>query len=299
MKKTKLRRITVLAGAALVLIGLVFSIGVGSFSSFGWQDIALICPLGSLESLVASRTFVPRALLALAVVVLLVVLLGRFFCSWLCPVPPLRRFLVGKKRLQREADERERLYTQSAPAVSGKTRAFDSRHVVLGAALASSLVFGFPVFCLICPVGLTLGLIVALWFMFTAAEVNLSLLVIFGVLVIELLVLRRWCSWFCPMGALLSLVSRGNRTFRPAVDRSVCLRAQGASCHACATVCEEGIDPHRDEMLHDCTKCGICQENCPAGAISFPFLRRPQRQDCPEEQTTVRTSYDDGLTEKA
>ena len=34
---------------------------------------------------------------------------------------------------------------------------------VLFAALGSALVFGFPVFCLICPVGLTFGVILGVW----------------------------------------------------------------------------------------------------------------------------------------
>ena len=35
--------------------------------------------------------------------------------------------------------------------------------MVLAGALASSAAFGFPVFCLICPVGLTFALVIALW----------------------------------------------------------------------------------------------------------------------------------------
>lgn len=89
------------------------------------------------------------------------------------------------------------------------------RNWVLGGALLSTAVFGFPVFCLICPVGLTFATLIAVWRLFQFNEVALSLLVFPAMLALEVLVLRKWCSRFCPLGALLSLASRLNRTFRP------------------------------------------------------------------------------------
>ncbi|MFR1638333.1 MAG: 4Fe-4S binding protein [Eggerthellaceae bacterium] len=70
------------------------------------------------------------------------------------------------------------------------------------AALLSTAVFGFPVFCLICPVGLTFATLIAVWRLFQFNEVALSLLVFPAMLALEVLVLRKWCSRFCPLGAL-------------------------------------------------------------------------------------------------
>lgn len=70
---------------------------------------------------------------------------------------------------------------------------------VLGGALASSAVFGFPVFCLICPVGLTFALVIALWRLFEFNEPSLSIVFFAGFLILELFVLRRWCHAFCPL----------------------------------------------------------------------------------------------------
>lgn len=78
------------------------------------------------------------------------------------------------------------------------------------------------------------------------------------------------------MGALLSLVSRANRTLRPSVDAQACLRdAQGASCQACAAACPEHIDPHSnlgDRDLAECVRCGNCKTACPVQAITFPLI---------------------------
>ncbi|MFR4803019.1 MAG: hypothetical protein ACLT98_06735 [Eggerthellaceae bacterium] len=52
-------------------------------------------------------------------------------------------------------------------------------------------------------------------------------------LIVEFVVLRRWCHKICPLGALLSLLARGSKTFRPTVDRSLCLRCDGVACETC------------------------------------------------------------------
>ena len=86
--------------------------------------------------------------------------------------------------------------------------------MVLAGALASSAAFGFPVFCLICPVGLTFALVIALWRLAEFNELSWSIAIFAGFLFLEVFVLRRWCRSFCPLGAVMTLLSWGNRTFR-------------------------------------------------------------------------------------
>lgn len=152
-----------------------------------------------------------------------------------------------------------------------KRRKLDSRHLVLLGALVSTAVFGFPVFCVVCPVGLTFASIIAVWRLVGFNEPSLSLLVYPAIIVIELLVLRKWCHSLCPLGALFSLLSIPNRLFRPRVDKNKCLRSKGIDCTVCVDVCEEGLDPHYREGMHECTKCGLCKEKCPSTAITLPL----------------------------
>ena len=249
----------------LVGVGLAVHSGTGTPSAWGIADIAAICPLGAIEAAIASRTIVPPLALGLLISVLIVVLVGRAFCAWGCPVPLLRR-LFGLK--EKPADK---------PVLAQRDGVNDSRNWVLGATVLTTAAFGFPVFCLICPVGLTVATFVALWRLLQLSEVTLSLVVFPLILVLEVVLLRKWCHRFCPLGALLSLVSRLNRTFRPAVTTSDCLQCSGASCSRCAEVCPEGIDLHHPEAsvsMAECTKCGECKTACPVGAISFPFLSK-------------------------
>ena len=268
-----LRTLSVLAVIALVCLGLALHTGTGTPSAWGIYDIAAICPLGAAEAALASKTVVPPMLIALAIGIALVVLFGRAFCAWGCPIPLLRRIfgLKEPKRKRRASDALD------VPAAQ-RGGAADSRNWVLGGAILSTAAFGFPVFCLVCPVGLTFGTLVVVWRVFQFNEVTWSRLVFPAMLVLELAVLRKWCHRFCPLGALLSLVSRGNRTFRPQANVGTCLHAaHGERCHRCADACPEGIDLHdraASAPLNECVKCRECADACPVHAITFPFLSK-------------------------
>lgn len=330
----RLRALAALAFFLLFLLGLAVHTGWGTASSFGIAEIAAICPLGNLEAMLASKTFLPRALVGFAVFLVVAALLGRFFCGWLCPVPwvekalsklraPGRRFGLGLKESpaasetprtsactttnasSNTASENGKNAPRSCPSgascasSSCKDCALASRvkekadqatektpYWILGGALASSAVFGFPVFCLICPVGLTFALTVALWRLFEFNETNWAILWFAGFLVLELLVLRRWCSRFCPLGALWTLASRLNRFFRPKAREDLCTRmTHGVPCTICRDVCPEGIDPasvaNDPMLLTRCTKCGACAAACPTGAVHFPFLADSGRKTVP------------------
>lgn len=268
---------------AVLLIALFAGWQTGTLCSVGYDAIAYICPLGALEAIFGRWAFVPRVLICLAVVVIVALVFGKAFCSWVCPVAPLSDLLRGRKA--REKDECERTqaahrvlerWSDTNAAQAEKHKPFrsrvDGRHVVLAGSLASAAVCGFPVFCLVCPIGLTFASAIALYRLIGFNEPAIEVLVFPALLVLELTVLRKWCHRFCPVGALLSLLSRGNRTFKPHVDASMCARHAGSSCAACAQACPEHIDPCADlgdRSLAECTRCGACVNTCPAKALSF------------------------------
>ena len=268
---------------AVLLIALFAGWQTGTLCSVGYDAIAYICPLGALETIFGSWAFVPRVLICFAVVVIVALVFGKAFCSWVCPVAPLSDLLRGRKA--REKDECERTqaahrvlerWSDTNAAQAEKHEPFrsrvDGRHVVLAGSLASAAVCGFPVFCLVCPIGLTFASAIALYRLIGFNEPAIEVLVFPALLVLELTVFRKWCHRFCPVGALLSLLSRGNRTFKPHVDASMCARHAGSSCAACAQACPEHIDPCADlgdRSLAECTRCGACVNTCPAKALSF------------------------------
>lgn len=340
-----LRAAIPLAFVVLAVLGTVLHLGWGTLSSFGWYEIAAVCPLGALETMLAEKTVLPRAAAALAVFFVLTVIFGRFFCGWLCPVPGLSTLLhwvknAGRRRPEQQVNDRSAgepedacvetpAQTSKAPAACGESchscaactaaqrlKQESNRKIgnggtgpltVLVGALASSAVFGFPVFCLICPVGLTFALVIALSRLFQFNESGWAVLIFAAFLILELVVLRRWCHNFCPLGALISLMSRLNRTFVPRINPKACAHAtHGVDCRICLQACPQGIDlrqgPLTASQIANCLKCGACAQACPSRAVSFPLSKSspfaavrpmPERAVLPVVPAHARVKNDD------
>jgi ferredoxin-type protein NapH len=330
MKSTKSKRLrTIVSVVFLVVISAAYIAmqPVGTLSAIGWGSISLLCPLGALSQLLAAKLLVPRVVVALVIVLVLILLFGRAFCGWVCPVPLVSRlhgaFDTKDKRLEREKVEaakyecgrtnlsRAAVGTDGQAVAAGKdehvtsknepielteqdlkilmtamrghgtcasARNWDSRHIVLGGALLSTFIFGFPVFCLVCPIGLTFATVFVVFNLFAYADMTWTALVIPVLLLVEVVFFRKWCSHVCPVSALMSLVGKGNRTFVPAIDADKCLESsKHTSCGVCHKVCEQGIDPRYPQLgnnLSECTKCRACVDACPGGAISMPFISK-------------------------
>ena len=304
-----LRTVTALAIVAIVFVGFLTNLGIGTISAPGIWDISILCPLGALGTMLASKMMVPRAVVSLVIMVVLIIVFARAFCGWMCPVPlvqklrgvftkPEKQTKAEKAKAVKQADakaaetaadiapltedEKAALATgceKDSKGLSGcascakkRGEAVDARHFVLGGALLSTFIFGFPVFCLICPVGLTFATIIGLWNLVQFNEPSWALIIFPIILIAEVTALRKWCSRICPISALVSLLSNLNVTLRPRVKTDACLRSRGVDCHACVDVCPEQLDPH-SKRIPECSKCGKCVEACPAKAISIKLLK--------------------------
>lgn len=310
MKKNSktLRTLTALAVIVIVFVGFLTNLGIGTISAPGIWDISILCPLGALGTMLASKMMVPRALVSLVIMVVLIVIFARAFCGWICPVPLVQKLrdLFSKPQTKEakaeDADgtkaanvapltdeEKAALATgceKDAKGLAGcascaKKRgdAVDARHFVLGGALVSTFIFGFPVFCLVCPIGLTFATILLLVNLFGQGDVTWSLIVVPALLIAEVVLFKKWCHKLCPLSAFMSLIAKLNRTFKPTIDDAKCLEtSKGATCGRCGKACNEGIDPRHPELSEaawsECTKCRSCVDACPANAITMPLIAK-------------------------
>lgn len=271
-------RVTVLLA---ILVAAAARLGLGSACSFGLGEFTLTCPLGYLQMALASRSLLPKLLLSAGVVLVLVALLGRTFCGWLCPAGLLHSVF---RRKDKPTPRPKPQPTQVAATVDDEPRwARTTRYAILGGTLVASFIFRFPVFCAICPVGLTFGLLYALIGLFTTHQLTLDLIYFPLLLGLELIVLRSWCRSFCPLGTLLGLIGSRSRLLLPLVDRVQCFASQSIGCQVCAKACPQGIDLKDEDnraLREDCTRCYECADDCPREAISVQALpvmakRRP------------------------
>ena len=310
MKKNSktLRTLTALAVIVIVFVGFLTNLGIGTISAPGVWDISILCPLGALGTMLASKMMVPRALVSLVIMVALIIIFARAFCGWICPVPLVQKLrdLFSKPQTKEakaeDADgtkaanvapltdeEKAALATgceKDAKGLAGcascaKKRgdAVDARHFVLGGALVSTFIFGFPVFCLVCPIGLTFATILLLVNLFGQGDVTWSLIVVPALLIAEVVLFKKWCHKLCPLSAFMSLIAKLNRTFKPTIDNAKCLEtSKGATCGRCGKACNEGIDPRHPELSEaawsECTKCRSCVDACPANAITMPLIAK-------------------------
>lgn len=212
-------------------------------------------PLAGVELVAASKNFHGPMLLSILAPVLLALLLGRVFCSWVCPGYLL--FEVGGKvrRLLRLAEIRP-AEVRFSP---------QNKYVFLGMGLLVTAAVGRPLFALVYPPAV-ISRVIHGWIF--GASLTGMLLILAVILAFEALVSPRWfCRSLCPGGALQGLLG-AFRVLRVRLRPDRC-----TSCGLCAPVCEEGIDPVTQSAGLECDNCGQCVRHCPEAALAYSIGR--------------------------
>jgi polyferredoxin/formate hydrogenlyase subunit 6/NADH:ubiquinone oxidoreductase subunit I len=210
-----------------------------------------------------------RGLLWSLVLLVPTLLLGRFFCNWICPYGTLHQ-LVGW--LGRPRDTVERI------AGNRYRKAFSFKYYFLAGALAAA-VFGSLQIGLLDPICLltrsfTVALLPAVdmatgWVYVQPHMHQLSWVVGFILLVllaVNLVIPRFFCRALCPLGATLGLLSRFS-LWRIERDPSKCV-----DCDLCLQRCEGASDPHTYLRKSECFVCFNCLDDCPHDALCFRAL---------------------------
>ncbi|MBA3003695.1 MAG: 4Fe-4S binding protein [Desulfurivibrio sp.] len=253
-----------------------------------------IDPLLALSASLAAGFFIPLMLPAVGTL-LLTLILGRFFCGWVCPMGTL---LDGCR-------------TMAPKAQTGNDRKYRSLKFYLLGFLLMGAWFGLPMAGYFDPFsilvrGLALALDPALntlsttFFTYTYQEgptwlntvtepvyaflkatilpfnqkyydlTILSLGILLLVFFLEKLERRFFCRNLCPLGALFAVTSRFSLLRGKAGTKCT-------KCRNCQEVCRMGaIDEERTISPIDCNLCLDCLHHCPGNKISFQFGMKSQ-----------------------
>ena len=253
-----LRRLSQLSILALFLSGPWFGLWIvkGNLSySYTLDLLPLTDPYVLLQSLLAGH--VPERLAivgALIVAVIYLLIGGRAYCSWVCPVnlvTDAAAWLRGRLGIK-----------------GGAHLSRQARYWVLGMTLILALASGTIAWELVNPVSmLHRGLI----FGFGAAWMMILAVFLFDVFVMN----RGWCGHLCPVGAFYSVLGRWSPLRVTALRREKC-----NDCMDCFAVCPEhhvikpalkgaaqGFGPVI--LSPNCTNCGRCIDVCSEDVFEF------------------------------
>jgi ferredoxin-type protein NapH len=227
--------------------------------------VSLTDPLAGAESVAAAKRLPKVLLVSLIIPVLVTLILGRVFCSWLCPMNLLLELSDKARRLLRflELPPRDLRFSVS------------TKYILLGVGLVAALCLGAPILGYVYPpaiIGRELHDFV--FGLFDRAEAGnpgfwlggftWMSLVILGIALFEVTVSRRWwCRYICPGGALYALLG-WKRPVRVKLKPDVCTR-----CERCVEVCPVGLVPMDHDLGRECDNCGECVSHCPEKALDY------------------------------
>ncbi|MFH1854112.1 MAG: 4Fe-4S binding protein [Candidatus Omnitrophota bacterium] len=248
-----------------------------------------INPLIIFFTSISERIMLPGALFA-GMMLILTLILGRFFCGWICPLGSMIDACgsVGRKK-RNMADKTNKIPSSLKFYILGITAIFSflgiqvawifdpmvitARFVSLN--LIPSLTFGIDSFFIFIIKGLNFyspiydfyrGLKTSFLGVDARYFPNSGIILLFFLVVCfsTLLTRRLWCRWICPLGALYSLVARFS-LLRRVVHKCV-------NCMRCKSDCRmAAIKDDLSYIKGECILCMDCIYDCQTRDTRFTW----------------------------
>ncbi|MFC2106967.1 4Fe-4S dicluster domain-containing protein [Bacteroidota bacterium] len=223
------------------------------------------------------------------VVILLTLILGRLYCSTICPLGVFQDIIIYiKRRLTRKKRFRyikpNKLSRYSILIASTGLWLFVSSFFII--LLDPYSLFGRISTTLFRPVLLTLNNLLSkflgLFEIYSVYPVDIksssigaivfSLLALFIIIYLSLRLARIYCNLICPVGTFLGLISKIS-FFKIRMNESLC-----NSCGACSAKCKAGcIDSFNKKVDHSrCIVCFNCLDSCSQNGIAFSHKKQSE-----------------------
>jgi len=238
-------------------------------------------PLIALANALATRALYRGLLWSLAILIPTLVL-GKFFCGWMCPLGSLNHFF-GNLRSESKLGPRR--------IASNRYKSWQALKYYLLIALLAAAFFGGALAGILDPISLLVRSLAASILPACNYVWNLSFrqpysrqafpigVVLIAILALNLRITRLWCRALCPLGALLGVASRWSIL---GLEKHP---ADCGDCNRCLLHCQGGDDPIPGARWRkaECHLCMNCVADCPQGGIRFRlFPRTPTTQAAPD-----------------
>jgi polyferredoxin len=227
-------------------------------------------PLVAIGTILTTHTLYASLLWALATVILTIIL-GRFFCSWVCPFGSLHHFTGFLANRKKSAAQKVRLNKYRWPQ--------RIKYLVLVFFLAAA---AFPSLAatlqtgLLDPIPLVTRSFNLVLLPLADSPVNIAsaghrfyegawllMAIFFTAILLNLLIQRFYCRFICPLGALFGILGRF-ALWRIGKNKTEC-----SDCKLCETHCEGGCEPAGKIKISECVLCFNCREDCKDEIISY------------------------------
>eukprot|EP01029_Cantina_marsupialis_P022969 TRINITY_DN5659_c0_g1_i1.p1 TRINITY_DN5659_c0_g1~~TRINITY_DN5659_c0_g1_i1.p1 ORF type:complete len:266 (+),score=16.33 TRINITY_DN5659_c0_g1_i1:70-867(+) len=246
----------------IIQLSILFLFVGGNF--FGWEllrgnyssaiivdSLHLSDPYAVLQILASGFLASSSVLIGALLILLIYVLIGgRMFCSWICPMNIITDLAFRLRRIFK-------IETEVKLAVSRNLR-----YYILVLSLIVSAIFGLAAFEIISPISMLHRAVV-----FGSGAGWAIVIVIF---LVDLFILKAgWCGHICPLGGFYSLVGK-QAVIKVKHNKDNC-----TNCMACYDVCIEEpvlfIVGKKSDFIRSgaCTNCGRCIEVCNDNALKF------------------------------
>lgn len=255
--------------AVLLAFGLAAFFGLPiSNCSIGIGEFRIIYPTGFLENSLLNRTVNMDLVPGMVLIGFLLVVFGRFYCSWVCPASSLKQLaMCSSQRMasRRKGTGRKDWWMSLRRRICQKLDlGFGDGCAIFLGLIIGVAVFDFPFLTIFNPMGIVSRNIVELA---VHGRVRYDLLLLVFPLLTGFCFQHGWKTC-CPDGLLQGLVARCNRTFVPVVDTDAC-----NGCTRCVTVCPTGLyAANAITQTGDCLKCLQCVESCPTKAVHLALF---------------------------
>lgn len=273
MKITTVRRISQVFFFGLFLwFCIVTTVGEKLWQIRGWPVnwFLQLDPLVAIGTIFTTHTLYWPLLWAL-VTVILTIIVGRFFCSWLCPFGSIHHFVGYLGHRRKKTAERIKLNAYR----KGQRVKYVVLVFVLAMAafpsLAATLQTGLldPIPLVTRSVNVVLLPIVDRGTYVASATARfyelawLILAVFLTAVLLNLYIPRFYCRFVCPLGALFGIISRFS-IWRIGKNQKDCI-----DCRLCERSCEGGCEPRGEIKLAECVLCFNCLDDCKHGIMSY------------------------------